>query len=276
MSDAPILQIKNLSARVAGEGTEILHGLDLNIPAGEVHAIMGPNGSGKSTLAKVIAGHPEYEVTSGSVVFNGEDVLELEPDSFTARFNLAVAAANQGRDDEARGLYEDLLSLQPRHPLAASAHNNLAGIQLARGDPEAAIAHFEQAAALEPEHFESNQNLGFQYLEMGRVDEAIARFEAAAAIDATHEEVNTGLGVAYVRAGRTADAYRTFLLVRRLYPHNWKAPLGLALLHTSANRSEEARQLLDEALELGGAQAREGANASPVLAELLKRSSASD
>jgi len=80
MSDAPILQIKNLHAKVAEEGTEILHGLNLEVPAGEVHAIMGPNGSGKSTLAKVIAGHPEYEVTGGSVIFNGEDVLELEPD----------------------------------------------------------------------------------------------------------------------------------------------------------------------------------------------------
>ena len=80
MSDTPILRIRNLHAKVAEEGTEILHGLDLDIPAGEVHAIMGPNGSGKSTLAKVIAGHPEYEVTDGSVIFNGEDVLELEPD----------------------------------------------------------------------------------------------------------------------------------------------------------------------------------------------------
>ena len=80
MSDTPILQIRNLSAKVAEEGTEILHGLNLEVPAGEVHAIMGPNGSGKSTLAKVIAGHPEYEVTGGSVVFNGEDVLELAPD----------------------------------------------------------------------------------------------------------------------------------------------------------------------------------------------------
>ncbi|MFC1575869.1 Fe-S cluster assembly ATPase SufC, partial [Gemmatimonadota bacterium] len=68
------------SAKVAEEGTEILHGLDLEIPKGEVHAIMGPNGSGKSTLAKVIAGHPEYEVTGGSVLFNGEEILELEPD----------------------------------------------------------------------------------------------------------------------------------------------------------------------------------------------------
>jgi Fe-S cluster assembly ATP-binding protein len=80
MSDAPILQIKNLHVKVAEEGTEILHGLDLDIPSGEIHAIMGPNGSGKSTLAKIIAGHPEYEVTEGSIVFRGEDILELEPD----------------------------------------------------------------------------------------------------------------------------------------------------------------------------------------------------
>jgi len=79
MSDVPVLQIKNLSAKVADEGTEILHGLNLDIPAGEIHAIMGPNGSGKSTLAKVIAGHPEYEVTGGTVTFGGEDLLELEP-----------------------------------------------------------------------------------------------------------------------------------------------------------------------------------------------------
>ena len=203
-------------------------------------------------------------------------VLEVEPDSFTARFNLAATASDQGRDDEARGFYEEALSLEPRHPLAASAHNNMAGICLARGEREAAIAHFEQAADLAPEHFESNRNLGLQYLEMGRVDEAIARLEAAAAIDATDEELNTGLGVAYVRAGRTADAYRVFLLVRRLYPQNWKAPLGLALLHTYVDRSEEARQLLDESLELGGAQARKEASSNPVLAELLKFSPASD
>jgi len=80
MSDNPILQIRNLHAKVADEGTEILHGLNLEVPKGEIHAIMGPNGSGKSTLAKVIAGHPEYEVTDGSVLFRGEEILELEPD----------------------------------------------------------------------------------------------------------------------------------------------------------------------------------------------------
>jgi Fe-S cluster assembly ATP-binding protein len=90
MSDAPILRIRDLSTKVAEEGTEILHGLNLDIPKGEIHAIMGPNGSGKSTLAKVIAGHPQYEVTGGSVVFKGHDILEMEPDE-RAREGLFLA-----------------------------------------------------------------------------------------------------------------------------------------------------------------------------------------
>ena len=78
MSDAPILRIKGLRAKVAEEDIEILHGVDLEIGKGEIHAIMGPNGSGKSTLAKVLAGHPAYEVTAGTVTFKGEDVLTQE------------------------------------------------------------------------------------------------------------------------------------------------------------------------------------------------------
>jgi Fe-S cluster assembly ATP-binding protein len=80
MSDAPILSIRNLHAGVADEDIEILHGVDLELNRGEIHAVMGPNGSGKSTLAKVLAGHPGYEVTEGSVAFEGRDILEMEPD----------------------------------------------------------------------------------------------------------------------------------------------------------------------------------------------------
>ncbi len=72
------LEIQHLHATIAGQ--EIIRGLSLIVPKGEVHAIMGPNGSGKSTLAKVIAGHPDYTVTSGAVLMDGENVLELEPD----------------------------------------------------------------------------------------------------------------------------------------------------------------------------------------------------
>ena len=73
-----MLEIKNLHAGV--DGAEILKGVDLSVKPGEVHAIMGPNGSGKSTLAQVLAGHPAYEVTDGSVTFEGQDLLELKPE----------------------------------------------------------------------------------------------------------------------------------------------------------------------------------------------------
>jgi len=73
-----MLSIKNLHASV--EGTPILKGIELEIPSGEVHSIMGPNGSGKSTLARVLAGEETYEVTEGSVTFNGVDLLDMEPD----------------------------------------------------------------------------------------------------------------------------------------------------------------------------------------------------
>ncbi len=73
-----LLEIKDLHAGF--EGTEIVKGVTLTINAGEVHAIMGPNGSGKSTLSKVLAGHPSYEVTQGSITYKGENLLELDPE----------------------------------------------------------------------------------------------------------------------------------------------------------------------------------------------------
>ena len=80
MSKTPILEVLKLNAKVADSDVKILRGLNLELPRGEIHAIMGPNGSGKSTLAKVLAGHPAYEVTEGEVRYNGEDLLELKPD----------------------------------------------------------------------------------------------------------------------------------------------------------------------------------------------------
>ncbi|UCG40917.1 MAG: Fe-S cluster assembly ATPase SufC [Acidimicrobiia bacterium] len=74
---APLLQIRNLHVSV--EDTQILKGVDLTVDRGEVHALMGPNGSGKSTLASVLMGHPDYEVTEGQILLNGEDIADLDP-----------------------------------------------------------------------------------------------------------------------------------------------------------------------------------------------------
>jgi Fe-S cluster assembly ATP-binding protein len=83
-----MLKIEDLHVEI--DGSEILKGLDLEVGQGEIHAIMGPNGSGKSTLANVLMGHPRYEITNGSITFEGEDVLELEPDE-RARLGMFLA-----------------------------------------------------------------------------------------------------------------------------------------------------------------------------------------
>ncbi|MBF2013776.1 MAG: Fe-S cluster assembly ATPase SufC [Rivularia sp. T60_A2020_040] len=73
-----VLSVKDLTANV--DGIQILKGVNLEVRAGEIHAIMGPNGSGKSTFSKVLAGHPSYEVTGGEVIFQGQNLLEMEPE----------------------------------------------------------------------------------------------------------------------------------------------------------------------------------------------------
>ncbi|MBN3950987.1 MAG: Fe-S cluster assembly ATPase SufC [Nostoc sp. NMS7] len=73
-----VLSVRNLTANV--DGTPILKGVNIEVRSGEIHAIMGPNGSGKSTFSKVLAGHPAYQVTGGEVIFQGQNLLELEPE----------------------------------------------------------------------------------------------------------------------------------------------------------------------------------------------------
>src|SRR6266478_881260 len=85
---SPMLEIRNLHAGV--EGKKILKGVNLSIDAGEVHAVMGPNGSGKSTLAQILAGREGYEVTEGEVLYQGKDLLDLDPEE-RAREGLFLA-----------------------------------------------------------------------------------------------------------------------------------------------------------------------------------------
>jgi Fe-S cluster assembly ATP-binding protein len=90
VTNTPLLQIKNLHA--AADDVEILKGVDLTVDRGEIHALMGPNGSGKSTLASVLMGHPDYEVTKGEILFDGEDITEAAAD---ARANMGLFLAFQ-------------------------------------------------------------------------------------------------------------------------------------------------------------------------------------
>ncbi len=88
MTDSPLLRISNLHA--SADGVEILQGVDLTVDRGQVHALMGPNGSGKSTLANVLMGHPDYELTGGTIEFLGEDVTEAAPND-RARLGMFLA-----------------------------------------------------------------------------------------------------------------------------------------------------------------------------------------
>jgi ABC-type glutathione transport system ATPase component len=130
-----MLSIKNLTASI--EGKEILHGIDLEVGPGEVHAIMGPNGAGKSTLARVLIGHDAYEITGGSVSFDGQDLLALEPeqrDPATRRGDIRIVFARLAGLDE-----QDPHGRVGRQPVddntagRARADDDVVGISLSAG-----------------------------------------------------------------------------------------------------------------------------------------------
>jgi len=146
-----MLEIKNLHVTV--DGRDILKGLDLTLPAGQVHAIMGPNGSGKSTLAYVLAGKEGYEVTEGSVTWKGKDLLALDP---SERAATGVFLAFQ--------YPMEIPGVATMTFLRAAAN----AVRKARGEPELSTPDFlrfvrEKAAALkiDPEMLRRPLNVGF-------------------------------------------------------------------------------------------------------------------
>ena len=146
-----MININDLQANI--EDTQILKGIDLEIKAGEVHAIMGPNGSGKSTLANVIAGRPEYKVTQGSVTFDGKELLELEPEE-RAREGVFLAFQYP----------TELPGVRAWQFLKAAADS----IRVHNGEEEYSVREFDQKlkecvsqVAIDPELVKRNINEGF-------------------------------------------------------------------------------------------------------------------
>lgn len=148
-----MLEIKDLHVVVEGENEEILKGVNLRIGKGEIHAIMGPNGSGKSTLSKVVAGHPEYEVTKGDILYNGESILELDPDE---RAHAGIFLAFQ-YPVEVPGVTNNTLLRESYNTIAAS-----------RGREELDPLEFEdyikdklELVEMKPEFLDRSVNAGF-------------------------------------------------------------------------------------------------------------------
>ncbi len=148
-----MLSIKDLSVSIAGEDKPVIKGFSLEVNPGEVHAIMGPNGSGKSTLSYVLSGRDGYEVTAGSVAFEGEDLLEMEPE-----------------ERAAAGIF---LAMQYPVEIPGVANSyflrqSLNALKKARGEPEMSAAEFmkklkatAEEVGIRPEFLKRDVNAGF-------------------------------------------------------------------------------------------------------------------
>lgn len=148
-----MLKIKDLHAVVEEDGSEILKGINLTINKGEVHAIMGPNGSGKSTLSKVVAGHPAYEVTAGDILFEGESILELDPEE---RAHKGIFLAFQ-YPVEVPGVTNKTLLRQAYNTIAkAQGKEELDPIEF-----EDYVAERMEVVEMRPEFLERSVNAGF-------------------------------------------------------------------------------------------------------------------
>lgn len=182
-----MLLINNLHASV--EGKPILKGVNLNVNAGEIHAIMGPNGAGKSTLAKILAGHPSYEITEGQIIFKGLDLKDLEPDE----------RAHAG------------LFMSFQYPVEIHGVSNMQFLRTAvnsnrkaRGQPEISLEDFEkflqekmQEMEIKAEFKDRNLNEGFSGGEKKRNE--ILQMEVIEPDLAILDETDSGLDIDAMR-----------------------------------------------------------------------------
>ncbi len=185
-----MLEIKNLHASVADvEDSEILKGIDLDVKPGEVHAIMGPNGSGKSTLANVLMGRPDYEVTDGDVLFEGESIIEMAPDQ---RAHLGMFLAFQ--------YPAEIPGVRPWQFLKAA----LDAKAEARGEQKMSVRNFSklfdekvEAVGINPELVKRSLNDGFSGGEKKRNE--MLQLEVLQPALAVLDETDSGLDVDALR-----------------------------------------------------------------------------
>jgi Fe-S cluster assembly ATP-binding protein len=204
----PLLEVRDLHARVLNTQTEILKGLSLTLNAGEVHALMGPNGSGKSTFANVLAGRPDYEITQGQVLLDGEDIGGLFPEQRAIR-GLFLAFQYPA----------EIPGVRPWQFLKAS----LDAIATHRGQPKLSVREFSkvfdaavEAVGINPELSKRSLNEGFSGGEKKRNE--MLQMEVLQPRLCVMDETDSGLDIDALKTvagvvNAMRDPKRAFLIV---------------------------------------------------------------